>query len=91
MTGTEFSETEYSSEARGSFSSTGSYSQNLVKQESAAIGGARESRRVSFFFREQTLPPTSISTDIPEEHENTAVSRRTGNLMFYEQDPSVFF
>lgn len=87
--GTEFSETEYSSEARGSFSSTGSYRHNLGKQKDpAAVNGeARESRRVSFFFQEHTLPSPSISPDIPEEvHENTEVSRR-----FYEQDPSVFF
>ena len=86
--GTELSETEYSSEARGSFSSTGSYCHNLGKQKEPAVNSeARESRRVSFFFQENTLPSTSIPPNIPEEvHENIPVSRR-----FYEQDPSAFF
>lgn len=99
MTGSEFSETEYSSGTRGSFSSTGSYRPNSSeKQEPITVNnGVRESRRVSFLVQDPTLPSTSLSSGFYQVNPNnlsnntSVVSRRPGHLMFLEQDPSAFF
>lgn len=99
FSGSEFSETEYSSGTRGSFSSTGSYRPNSSeKQEPITVNnGVRESRRVSFLVQDPTLPSTSLSSGFYQVNPNnlsdntSVVSRRPGHLMFLEQDPSAFF